>query len=571
KEASLRNATTGEVLATFPLGSLPSQPFARDGKTIVVGAERWDEVDGQWRKQPVSKQALYGRERVILPDGKMLAIGLEFEGAWIWDGTTRRSLGKRLNDTNSPAAISPDGRCAVTCPRRDTAQLWDFATRRAIGEPVVHPGAIRAIAFSPDSKLVAIGSSDLRDERPIGRATLHDTADGKVVGSPMMHSDEVSGVKRIQFSADGQRLVTVSNYGSIRLWGRDARPLGEPIVHQGSVESAGLSRDGQLVATINANGEGQVWNAMTCKAIGQPLLKCDSLALSPTGAAVLTGDRMWRAPRGSSLGPPLVHGDMDPRILWLSFSPDGRKLASVGWISADGACLLTAHIYGKEVQVWNGRSGQRIGPPIRPEGGLSAVALSSDGQMVATAGSKIRLWSAKTGEQMPGTMDNEEAIDHLTFSPNGKWLLAVDRDRTARLWEVQTAQPVGPPLFHMARVHQAVFLGDGPLLVAGTGDGAQIWDAATSTPIGPALKPALAVAASPDGRTVAASAGREFRLWQVPQPVADEPQRIRLAIEIDSGLSLDDSGDVKVLDIDAWNLRRQQLMAEGGSPFSQSP
>ena len=48
------------------------------------------------------------------------------------------------------------------------------------------------------------------------------------------------------------------------------------------------------------------------------------------------------------------------------------------------------------------------------------------------------------------------AITHLGFSSAGKQLVSTSADKTARVWEAATGQPLGPPLQHQGPVRNAL-------------------------------------------------------------------------------------------------------------------
>ena len=79
---------------------------------------------------------------------------------------------------------------------------------------------------------------------------------------------------------------------------------------------------------------------------------------------------------------------------------------------------------------------------------------------------------------------------------------------------------------------------------------ARLWDLATGKPIGPPVLShgATAVAASPDGRLLAAGGayGRVV-LKEMPRPFEGDPAHVRAHVEGVTGLELDDRGGVREL------------------------
>jgi tetratricopeptide (TPR) repeat protein len=99
--------------------------------------------------------------------------------------------------------------------------------------------------------------------------------------------------------------------------------------------------------------------------------------------------------------------------------------------------------------------------------------------------------------------------------------------------------------------------------------GAQLWDAATSQPIGPPMPNSgsvLALAFSRDGRFLLVNDGRTTRRWAAPGPLPDDVTRLSAWVVAATGLELDEWGEVRVLNCDAWLARRKRLEELGGSP-----
>src|SRR5262249_23946886 len=70
--------------------------------------------------------------------------------------------------------------------------------------------------------------------------------------------------------------------------------------------------------------------------------------------------------------------------------------------------------------------------------------------------------------------------------PDGSGLVRASADRTARVWDAATGQPVTPPLEHRGGVMSAAFSPDGRFVVTASADHtARVWDAATGQPVTP--------------------------------------------------------------------------------------
>src|SRR5262249_29004724 len=99
---------------------------------------------------------------------------------------------------------------------------------------------------------------------------------------------------------------------------------------------------------------------------------------------------------------------------------------------------------------------------------------------------------------------------------------------------------------------------------------ARLWDTATSKPIGPPMEhasPVRAVAFGPDGKAlITVTDSHTAQLWNVPTPLAGDPERISLWAEALSGMKLNPSDDTSVLDARESEQRRTELETGNASP-----
>lgn len=68
------------------------------------------------------------------------------------------------------------------------------------------------------------------------------------------------------------------------------------------------------------------------------------------------------------------------------------------------------------------------------------------------------------------------------FSPDGSMVLTAGDDGIARVWDVKSGAPVGPPLRHDGPVRAAVFSPRGSVVATARGNSARVWDARTGMP-----------------------------------------------------------------------------------------
>jgi WD40 repeat protein len=233
------------------------------------------------------------------PNGRLLASGSADDTVRLWDVARRQPLDPPLPGQPQwvgSVAFSPNGKLLASADRAGTILLWEVATGHLLGRPLsavtdarigddLNP-AIDSIAFSPDGKLLALGS----DSGPI---RLWDVATGHPVGPPL--TGHLNSAQGVTFSPDGKILASAGGDGTIRLWDvATGQPLGPPLTgHTQYVSSVAFSPDGTILASASGDGSIRLWDVATGQPLGIPLTGSNngmnSVAFSPSGRLLASG------------------------------------------------------------------------------------------------------------------------------------------------------------------------------------------------------------------------------------------------------------------------------------------
>ncbi|HLJ91987.1 MAG TPA: hypothetical protein VKU02_02225 [Gemmataceae bacterium] len=207
------------------------------------------------------------------------------------------------------------------------------------------------------------------------------------------------------------------------------------------------------------------------------------------------------------------------------FSPDGRTLALGGAsVSVEGGCFLTLWDVPNEKVKARLKETAEPAPDWALERQVSALAFSPDGRLLAIAApdTKLRVFDGQTGAFKNVWEKDSAASIWIAFSPDGKMLASVSRrDKTVKLWDVQTAKVQRILRGNKSWVTAGTFSPDGTLLATGgrlqegnklSGE-VNVWDAHTGErkyALPNVNVPVFTVAFSPDGKRLAFSGGNEI-------------------------------------------------------------
>ncbi len=274
-------------------------------------------------------------------------------------------------------------------------------------------------AFSPDSKLLALGRSAL---------SLWDVSSGRELRT---FSESTNVAQSVAFSPDGTLLAS------------------------------GMDSNVKL-REVSSGHELRGFHIRILRAVQWPAL---CVAFSPDGSMLAAGARqgilqLWDVVSGRELRNLSVSTPDAGDVRSIAFSPDGQMLASV---------------LGGEVKLWQVSSGRELRTLAKDEGSTSSVAFSPDSKLLATGSKRSVLWDVSSGRELRILYGHADQVQSVAFSPDGELLASGSWDKTIKLWEVASGREL-LTLPHTSQVMSVVFSPDGKLLASGAADGTvRVW------------------------------------------------------------------------------------------------
>jgi WD40 repeat protein len=452
------------------------------------------------------------------------------------------------------------------------------------GEQLTCGSPVLSLAYDAKQHLLACGCQN-------GTIELWDVSDrAPAKRLQVLHNSGNSPILAVALHPNGVAMLTGHEDGAARLWANPERALlreksggdlsvVETLQHKKgySVFAAAFTPDGKRCLTggglPNAEGEARLWDAgngkllatiserFAVKAVAFPIkevaFNATRTILATGGGSRLEGEaQLWELRDGLlvRLGDPLPH---DSEVYTVSFSPDGRWLATAGMDRA--------------ARVWDVSSGKLHGQPLRHAEAVRVAVFPPDGRTLLTDSDEraFRVWDLAPGPQPRWEYPHLGPVLAATLSPDGEWLLTgsagVDAKgqvkgqallrnlrkppgdlkvfphgnapvravafnarqtqlltasgRNVQRWYLDGAG-IDDPLVHPDDVLSALFSPDGKLIVTGCTDGSvHLWDLASAKlhrVLPDTFGRVYALAFSPDGKTLlVGSTDNWASLWDV--------------------------------------------------------
>ncbi len=383
-------------------------------------------------------------KKLISADGDLIVYDTEH-----LDELLRVSLRPKLRFFLCPLAISPDGTHIAIGSHDTSVEIRDITTgeRCAVMEGF-QKQAISANYHPSGDRLVIIGDD--------GAASLW-SAEGRGNSDPpgFRHLTSLFGEYPIclaEFHPDPQidQLLTVSECGTVSLW-NTASEARTDTFRELALRHAAYSRNGKYIllssefymgfALWDPNAEVLVHSSFpVCFSTGSQLSARDEEGLEPSVGRYLTvsSDRktvtLWQlhlddSDQSQILLPQTVLTELASNDCFLSAD-----------ISHDCSLILTVQKEGT-LNLYDPHTG-KLRCTETPDEPISAARFNCDGTKAAVCGnSAIHLWEIREDKLIPSEIppfESQAFINSVTFSPDGKHVLATLNDGTCRILDAET-------------------------------------------------------------------------------------------------------------------------------------
>lgn len=383
------------------------------------------------------------------PDSRYVVTGADDNTIFIYDLQTMKFVTKFTDRMSYPAGLTftSDGKKIISGNYDKVIRIWNFEDKKLVQKLGGIANVIYNIALSPNAESLAVigapgfGGGGYIQVLDLKRGAVTKRYDANILGNT------------IQYSPDGKYLIAGSFNKGIGVWNTATQQKLEVFEGKEKATAFAISKDSKIM--VSSNNDASFPELLVQSFPGGNKINSfrlphntNSIIFSPDQRSVYVGfttdDKTFRI-------------DLATGKTLQTFRHAGEYNSVTGikklMLNKDGSVLITADDYGR-LRWWNTATGAETANVNAQESRINSMIITPDFKQVITCGgesafadSTIKFTDIITKKLTRTLNGHTNSPTALSITEDGKFLLSGSYDRTVKLWNLETGQPLATMVF----------------------------------------------------------------------------------------------------------------------------
>ncbi len=292
----------------------------------------------------------------------------------------------------------------------------------------------------------------------------------EIVGT---HSATVQSVSAITNTENDRLFVASGSYDSTaRLWD-SRRQEARSLSHNDRIEALNFTSDGQHLVTGSGAGDITLWSVAegTVEATAETNAgRVASLAVDEANQTVVASTdlgalQVWSIADAGGL-----------RSLW-TLAGRGARVNAIAFHPTNNAILVSGNQDGL-IHVWDVERKRIVRTLDDSADQITSLAVSHDGRYVASGSydQKVRIWDLTSGDLRQVLVGHDLAVSGVAFSPDSRLLASSSYDESIKTWAWADRKNLCTLTGHAGFVYSVAFVNNSTLVSGGYDGTVRTWD-----------------------------------------------------------------------------------------------
>ncbi len=383
------------------------------------------------------------------PDSRYVLTGADDNTIFIYDLQTMKFAAKFTDKMSYPAGLTftPDGKKVISGNYDKMIRIWNFEDKRLVQKLGGVANVIYNIALSPNAESLAVigapgfGGGGYIQVLDLKRGAVTKRYDANILGNT------------IQYSPDGKYLIAGSFNKGIGVWNTATQQKLQVFEGKEKATAFAISQDNKIM--VSSNNDASVPELLIQSFPGGN--KINSFRLPHNTSTIIFSPDQRSVYVGFTTDDKTFRIDVATGKTLQTFRHAGEYNSVTGikkmLLNKDGSILLTADDYG-HVRWWNTATGAETANSNVQKSRINSMIMTPDLKQMITCGgesafadSTIRITDVLTKKLIQTLDGHTNSPTSLSLTADGKFLFSGSYDRTVKLWNLATGQPLATMVF----------------------------------------------------------------------------------------------------------------------------